>query len=426
MLALALCGLAVAQDPALAPAEPLTPPPADESAERIEALEKRLAEQQVALQDLQNQIATEVGRPPSDLKFRLEGHIRERLFSFGHLFASQTQGGEHTTARYIQHRVIARPILEYKNLSKAVIELRALDGVVWGDNAGNSSTPLFADTPSYTGIEGRELASIRLERAWVEARLPFGLIRFGRQTNDWGMGLLVNPGDRFDDDFGEDKYGNTNDRLLFATRPIAIAQKVMGGEDTSFPLVVAVAVDRLVEDPLPQFYGYECTAGVIEGDAAYDPRCDFDGDGVTDLTHGYDEDRTEDQRGQDWWADQDDDVAQTLFVLRYGGEDLPWLDGGEGDLAGGAWVVSRRQRETDSTVWVIDLHAKLDAWNVRFEGEGILITGDTKAIALPGSINPDPTAHPLQKTSGIAGYVVRGGYGGALWRLQLENGYASG
>ncbi len=414
-------------EPAPLPVAPPEPEPTPVPDPRVDLLERQLAEQQLALQDLQNQVATQAAKPPSDLKFHLEGHIRERLYSFSHLYASQTDAkGDATAARFIQHRVIARPVLEYKDLSKAVIEVRALDGVVWGDNAGNSSTPLFADTPSTTGIDGRELASIRLERAWVEARLPIGLLRFGRQPSDWGMGLLVNPGDRFDDDFGEDKFGSTNDRLLFATRPVAIAQKILDHEDTSFPLIVAVAVDRLVEDPLPQYYGYTCAAGVLQGDPAYDPRCDFDGDGVTDLDHGYDADRIEDQRGADWWADQADDVGQTLFVLRYGGDDLPWLDGGKGDLAAGTYLVHRAQEETDSGVWVIDLYAKLDAWHFRFEAEGVMISGDTAAIALPGSINTDPNADPLQKTSGIKGYVARLGYGGERARIQLENGYASG
>jgi hypothetical protein len=187
---------------------------------------------------------------------------------------------------------------------------------------------------------------------------------------------------------------------------------------------VAVAVDRLVEDPLIQYYGYECSPGIAEGSDGYDARCDYNGDGVTDLDHGYDDTRSADQRGADWWADQADDVQQMVYVLSYRGKELPWLDGG--DLTGGAWIVNRTQRETDSRVWVFDGYTKFSAYNLLLEGEGILIQGTTSAITLPGSINTDPDADPLEKRSGIAGYVVRAGYGGSAWHARLEAGYASG
>lgn len=427
MLLLALVGSSLAQDvlpvapPVPTDVVPVEVVPKDD----LDALARKLAEQQVALEDLQRQVAQDDVKRSPDVRFRLEGHLRERAFLFNHLFASQTAAnGDYQDARYLQHRLLLRPVIETGDFGKVAVEVRALDGVIWGDNAGNASTALFADTPSQTNIEGRELPSLRVERAWAEVILPIGQIRFGRQTNDWGMGLLVNPGDRFDDDFGEDKVGSTNDRLLFATRPVAIIQKIAGKEDSNFPLYAVVAVDRLVEDPLVQHYGYECAPGISQESPDYDVRCDFDGDGLTDLDHGYDADRTGDQRGQDWWADQDDDVQQMLYVLAYRGTDLPWLD--DGDLTGGFWIVNRTQRETDSHVWVLDGAFKLDAFGLLLEGEGIAITGKTSAITLPGSINTEEGADPLAKVAGVKGYAVRAGYGDAWWHLRLENGYASG
>ena len=58
---------------------------------------------------------------------------------------------------------------------------------------------------------------------------------------------------------------NNFDRILFATRPIAIAQAIAGRDDTDIPFYIGAAMDRLVEDPLTQYYGYECTAGLTEG-----------------------------------------------------------------------------------------------------------------------------------------------------------------
>ena len=54
-----------------------------------------------------------------------------------------------------------------------------------------------------TGIDGQETADFKLNRAWVEITLPVGVVRAGRQPSHWGMGLLANHGDGFDDMFGD-------------------------------------------------------------------------------------------------------------------------------------------------------------------------------------------------------------------------------
>jgi hypothetical protein len=77
-------------------------------------------------------------------------------------------------------------------------------------------------------------------RAWFDLRTPIGLIRGGRAPSHWGMGILANSGDGFDDDFGDNQFGNTSDRFLIATRPL--------GQEV--PWNVIAAFDRVVEDPL--------------------------------------------------------------------------------------------------------------------------------------------------------------------------------
>ena len=74
------------------------------------------------------------------------------------------------------------------------------------------------------------------------------------------MGLLANDGNGHDDLFGDNENYTTYDRVLFATRPIAIAQKIMGQEDSEIPLFIAVAYDRLVDDPLATYRG-DCRGG---------------------------------------------------------------------------------------------------------------------------------------------------------------------
>jgi uncharacterized protein (TIGR04551 family) len=54
--------------------------------------------------------------------------------------------------------------------------------------------------------------SIAVKRAWGEYSTPVGELRFGRMPNHWGVGMLYNSGDRYDDD-----YQSTIDRFMFTT-----------------------------------------------------------------------------------------------------------------------------------------------------------------------------------------------------------------
>ena len=54
--------------------------------------------------------------------------------------------------------------------------------------------------------------SIRVKRAWAEYATPVGELRFGRMPNHWGLGILNNAGDGYDDN-----YQSTIDRIQFTT-----------------------------------------------------------------------------------------------------------------------------------------------------------------------------------------------------------------
>ena len=99
----------------------------------------------------------------------------------------------------------------------------------------------------------------------MEFKLPVGVMRVGRQESHWGMGLLANHGNGFDDLFGDNHWGATFDRIMFATQPLAIAQTIMGRPVTNVPLYAVFGVDRLVEDPLIEYYGYTCEEDIQEG-----------------------------------------------------------------------------------------------------------------------------------------------------------------
>ncbi|MCU0684366.1 MAG: TIGR04551 family protein [Polyangiaceae bacterium] len=54
--------------------------------------------------------------------------------------------------------------------------------------------------------------SVRVKRVYGEYMTPVGMLRFGRQPNHWGLGILANAGDGYDSD-----WQSTVDRIMFTT-----------------------------------------------------------------------------------------------------------------------------------------------------------------------------------------------------------------
>jgi uncharacterized protein (TIGR04551 family) len=68
-----------------------------------------------------------------------------------------------------------------------------------------------SQVPPTSGVNGLE-DSIRVKRAWAEYTTPLGEVRFGRMPNHWGLGMLYNSGDGYDDD-----AQTTVDRIMVAS-----------------------------------------------------------------------------------------------------------------------------------------------------------------------------------------------------------------
>ncbi|MDG1480815.1 MAG: hypothetical protein P8R54_14565 [Myxococcota bacterium] len=357
-----------------------------------------------------------------DFEFELEGYYRTRAYVFPDLYADQNEAG-----RFLTQRLRLQPSIDFEGRAKFMMMADVLDDAVWGDNQSLASTALFAGDPSATGIDGQRTDTFQIKRAWMEFTLPVGEVRVGRMESHWGMGLLANSGNGFDDNFGENHDGNTFDRALFATRPLAIIQAITGKEDTGVPFIMGVAVDRLVEDPLIQYYGFECASGISEGDEDYSAACDSDNDGLTDIDHDYVDDTfLESDRGDDWWVDQDDDVMELIYLAIYRGEGID-LAGSAADFTLGAYAINRKQNETDSNVLISDIYTKFLWRGIYLEGEALNIRGKSSAIALPGAFDPyGELANPLEKNVNIWGWVARGGYVQTSYEAVMEYGYASG
>lgn len=226
--------------------------------------------------------AQESAADPIELTWDSSGYFRTRAIALTNLapidtYQSMHLGGvlydipEIRRTSYMTSRLRITPTVSWGEVATLNFQLDALDDVLWGDNNGLSSAPLFAiDTSDQHFLDGSRDA-LRLHKAWVQFKIPVGVMRVGRMPSHWGMGLLANGGGNanwdpdptrpkhitqrksldtyFDDDFGDNHFGSITDRVLFVTKPLSIAKTIAKRQDTSSNLVVGYAYDKISEAP---------------------------------------------------------------------------------------------------------------------------------------------------------------------------------
>lgn len=381
---------------------------------------------------------------PPDLSWSTEGYLRTRSVLLTNLAPQDrrfvgTPNGDvlfpdirHTS--YMVSRLRLMPSLSVDDLATLRVQVDALDDVIWGDNNGVAQAPLFATMSSNQYfLGGDNVSSINVSRAWLDFKLPVGQMRIGRMPFHWGMGLLANGGGTmnldpttpkglparkgndyfFDDDFGDNHFGTTLDRILFITKPVTIAKTLMKKSDTESNFIVAYAYDKLSEAPLLPLESF-ARRGRPFGQQGF-------------LSRG-----------------SDDDVNQHVFVALYNNaywNKIRYTD----ELRFGVYGALRTQEEgstqpsmldpsmfcgtfdgesvacedTGTFVWIADLW-----WRIRYgalytEGELIKIGGETF-----GGV---PFPLPNQKKEiDITTAAIRAGYLTDDWDAILEVGHAGG
>jgi len=385
----------------------------------------------------------------TELKWATEGYFRTRTVMLTNLAPQprRTQPyaptGEQLVipdirrTSYIISRFRIMPSLVYAKVARLNLQFDGIDDSLWGDNNGLSTAPLFATDSSNQGfLGGPNNDSVALKRAWVQFSVPVGLMRVGRMPSHWGMGLLANGGGTgwldpdspkgepqrkildnfFDDDFGDNHFGSTTDRILFVTRPITIYRTVKKLGKVEHPLVVGYAFDKLSESPLLPFEKFE---------RKFRP---FGQQGF--ISRGKNDDVNE-HVVLAVWNDPDWDKKSFLDELRVGlygvmrtaaeGSTQP-SDPRLGDPTATDCTVSANPEpciDTGSKVWIADLW-----WRVRYgsmftEGEVYKIGGETF-----GGVPFPRTNH--RKSANINAGVARFAWLTPKWDAMLELGHASG
>ncbi len=117
-------------------------------------------------------------------------------------------------------RLRLEPILNVSEDIKIKAQIDVLDNLVLGSTPDgfprSFGVPVlgFSQNQNVPSDRVNALAdSIRVKRVWAEVMTPIGQLRVGRMGSQFGMGVVSNDGSGLDGD-----YGDTNDRILFATK----------------------------------------------------------------------------------------------------------------------------------------------------------------------------------------------------------------
>jgi hypothetical protein len=272
----------------------------------------------------------------------------------------------------VDHRLSISPTLTLMKSAKIVSELQLAAGYL----AVDDPEAAFAGIGPPRDERARSLETdtwddeVHVRKLFLEWRMPVGVLRLGRQTTTWGLGILANAGDDEKGDWGSPRFGtdrnfgDVNDRLLFATAPFAGLSNAAWAKGIN----LAIGGDLVVRDE----------RGVrSDGDRG------IQGVGVARY--------------------KDDAHEVGLYVVRRDAADL---------------------NDDTTKVWVYDLFAKLTQpvgdFEVTATGEAALIDGTT-TVARNNAFTGELDVKQL-------GYVARvgGSYRPLLISFDVELGYASG
>ena len=117
-------------------------------------------------------------------------------------------------------RLRLEPILNVSEDIKIKAQIDVLDNLVLGSTPDGFPKSFGVPVIGFSQNQGVPsdrvnalVDSIRVKRVWAEIMTPIGQLRVGRMGSQFGMGVLSNDGSGIDAD-----YGDTNDRILFATK----------------------------------------------------------------------------------------------------------------------------------------------------------------------------------------------------------------
>jgi uncharacterized protein (TIGR04551 family) len=201
---------------------------------RMEAARQEMREEiraQLATQSLANEWQEEWVEEKRKLElFTMDGYLRVRPklfynFDLGkaydrQLFPRSPRATENTRAG-ADMRVRLEPTFNISEEVRVKVQADVLDNLLLGSTPesaiddGYHLFDIFSDSQEAANTARRALKdTLQIKEAYGEVSTPVGLLRFGRMSAHWGLGLLRNDGSDLDSDFGDQV-----DRVMFVTEP---------------------------------------------------------------------------------------------------------------------------------------------------------------------------------------------------------------
>ncbi len=277
--------------------------------------------------------------------------------------------------------------------------------------------PFRSPIHPHNGFSTADYMDYNFKRFWAEWDSPVGLLLVGRQGSDWGLGMIVNNGNGFRNDWGDAYYGDNVDRVLFATKPYSLVKYLVSREKPKRdPVTLAFAYDwHVARDSTMK----------LAPDKWVLPNASTGANKI-----------------KLYEIPENDSAHQYVGAIRIDTTDY----GNTAPFKGGFYAANRHMEHQDVLlpannkppeeflrVWVFDVYGELtvkpksfNGWELYFAGELAAVTGETnflvsRIVSEPG--NPFPVSEVTQ-----LGWILRGGVRYKHWFSfdALNLGYASG
>lgn len=313
--------------------------------------------------------------PAAAAEVRFDGAYRLRFNGDTNLSLDE-QGYRSGQRQWFEHRLRLTPkIVEIGE--KGGVEIQASFDILAGQFAGDVASDFRGyGVTERSARKGFSAEGFDFRHVFAAVATPAGVLEVGQMPNQWGMGMLANGGNGEDVvDFGDVRYGDIVDRVLFATRPLVGA--LGPGSDFARQFSIAVAGDLIYRDRYAHLV-VKNGGGLQWGDTAF----------------------------------------QILGAAVYAPS--------EGSRAG-LYVTRRIQTYAatggDLHVWSFDAYAR----HAYATDGGVLFTVEGEAAQIYGGTShaPNLTAPGTTRVS-QQGAVLRAGVARGLIEAELEGGYASG
>jgi len=321
---------------------------------------------------------------------------------------------------YTEHRLRLNPKATLFKKFTINLQIDLITGMLGGNTDGREYMWFAQREQRWNDHDGFSMSNFmdyHFKRFWGAWDSPVGVLRVGRQGSDWGLGMIVNNGNGFRNDWGDAYYGDCVDRVLFGTKPYSIFSWIASGEKPE-------------KDPVTLAFGYDWNVArdstiKLAPDKSVLPRASTS-ENVIKLYETPENDTAYQFVG----AIQVDTTDYENTAPFKGGFYAAWRHMEHQDVL---LPADNKPPEEYLEVWVFDLYGNLtlnprswNGWELYFEGEIAGVTGETnflvsKIVADPG--NPFPVSTVTQ-----LGWILKGGVKYKKWfSLDFLNlGYASG